>query len=786
MEECHKFCPKCSEKRGVIGPDVLLLELGDKCYEKFSAADWCKRKESLEKLQKILQTSQLLKDGDYRPLLYQLRKIILTDLCVIVVGLAVQCVTSLAKGLSKHFAKYAEGMFQILFEKFVEKRQRMTELLREAVDTIFETTKFESLQNTIIKLLKHQNPSIRYELILFLARSFPKCNKRVLAKPQFQPLFLSLKALLADGDIVIREKTLAALGVAVQIAGEKAIMPYIRDLDLASKAKIEVYQMRAWEIAKTYNEMKFPNFREKLRKPNMMAGPNSQSTFSQISISTKEQASKSELIYSTSNRSMNTVSLNGWPSESEKQGPEVTSDRTGRPLSIQPSNNMPTITEVSNMQLKCSCSKETNKELSLPAGCRLNESECTHSSHNPKPEHRHISSHSNINVKPEQSSNVDKLPKKDTLNESQNEVMIQQYTDQCLAEVTHHLKELTNEHRLITYKPTTKSINEIHTNETEINKSLSTVHVESEKEIEESQVGFTQHELDDLLYILNAARFRARTNKNLKFKRILNSRKNRFTTMSKGFLSKADHKETQCTSAVSLVDKPTQTQVAKEENPKSVSCIVNCCEKCTRLLLATAPRNSKYLFPVNMSHNSPLQHLDESSDNTVYRQLISSDRIQEKSESDLIKNTIENNLAYNYSHMNHNPELSGPNEIKNFMALHKQESHDKLQNNLQRKEVEKSSVCSNAQQTGHENKSSSKLQDKRLYLSSKKGKVSTCNKTTFVTTTSTRKRKRRKRNRSTFAGLDELYQENRKEWLKKEFCKAESKRAMKVRVIRIE
>lgn len=769
MEETHKVCPKCSEKREVIGPETLVSELGEKFLEDFSSADWSKRKEALEKLQRAIHTNQLSKDGDYRPLLSQLRKVILTDLCVIVVGMAVQCVTCLAKRLGKHFAKYAEGMCQIMFEKFVEKRQRMTELLREAVDTIFETTRLESLQNTLIKLLKHQNPSIRYEVILFLARSFPKSNRRVLSKPQFQPLFLSLKGLLGDGDIVIREKTLAALGAAVQAAGEKALMPYIRDLDLASKAKIEVYQMRAWEVAKTYNEMKFPNFREKTKQPNVVECPLSLSTSSQVTISFKEQESKLDDVDSTSNRSMNALLLNGWPSESEKQCLEIPTKQ--KDISTQISNTPPLTDNCNNGSTN---SKDIKKEILLRAEGLLNANGNTDPVLLAKPKYSLASTHSNIDVKAGQSSNADKMQLEDleALEELRKEIMIREYTDQCRADVISHLKEYHLEHRLITYNvPATEIINEIQDRETE---AIGNVLADHEKDTDESQVGFTKSELDELLHILNSAKCRARTKENVK----INPRAkkhNRCTTMSRGILGTADHKETQCSSAVSLVDKPTQTLFCKE--PNSISCIVNCCEKCTRILMATAPRNSKYLFPVSTSLKNPLQSLEESSDNTVYRELVSSDRMHAKSESDLIKNTLE--LVSNQSEL----DLKSSFGIKNFLALHHQDV-DNIPHKFPEKLIEKLRMRSNAQQTEPERKLSLKSRDKRV--SSKKGKVSTCNKTTFVTTTSQRKKKKRKKNRSAYASLDDVTPENRKEWFKTELGKAESKRAMKVRVIRIE
>lgn len=66
-------------------------------------------------------------------------KVITKDSNVVVVGIAIKCVTGIANGLKKKFHQYVPFIIPALFEKFKEKKQNIVTALREAVDAVYLT-----------------------------------------------------------------------------------------------------------------------------------------------------------------------------------------------------------------------------------------------------------------------------------------------------------------------------------------------------------------------------------------------------------------------------------------------------------------------------------------------------------------------------------------------------------------------------------------------------------------------------------------------------------------------
>lgn len=79
------------------------------------------------------------------------------DSNVVVVTLAIKCLTSIANGLKKRFQPYATACIAGLLEKFREKKPSVVAVLREAVDAIFVSvsTKIVAFKTSSI-LIKFQ------------------------------------------------------------------------------------------------------------------------------------------------------------------------------------------------------------------------------------------------------------------------------------------------------------------------------------------------------------------------------------------------------------------------------------------------------------------------------------------------------------------------------------------------------------------------------------------------------------------------------------------------------
>ncbi|CAH1400374.1 unnamed protein product [Nezara viridula] len=240
----------------------LLSQINEEFFRNLDSPEWTERRDALVKLRKTIESSSRLRPGNYEPLLTALKKVIIEDQCVIVVGLAIASVTGIAQGLQQQFSTYAIGICRILLEKFVEKRQNITEQLRKALDVLITTTSFESLIKTINAFLGSKNPTIRFETIQLLSRMFKNTNKQTLRKSEFSVLYKSLANCLHHGQLIIREKSFIALAIAFKIAGEGVIMPYLDKVDHATRTRIKNYNLDH-DFEETYNEVKYRNVAKK-------------------------------------------------------------------------------------------------------------------------------------------------------------------------------------------------------------------------------------------------------------------------------------------------------------------------------------------------------------------------------------------------------------------------------------------------------------------------------------------------------------------------------------------
>jgi cytoskeleton-associated protein 5 len=120
----------------LLEPVDILSKLPNDFYELCEAKKWQERKESLEKLQELLEKNPKLVPGDYGDLVRQLKKMIGKDTNIVVVALSTKCLALLATSLRKSFHPYANSCISVIIEKFKEKKQNVVIALREAIDAI--------------------------------------------------------------------------------------------------------------------------------------------------------------------------------------------------------------------------------------------------------------------------------------------------------------------------------------------------------------------------------------------------------------------------------------------------------------------------------------------------------------------------------------------------------------------------------------------------------------------------------------------------------------------------
>ncbi|TNN00103.1 hypothetical protein fugu_011349 [Takifugu bimaculatus] len=216
----------------------ILSKLPKDFYEKIEAKKWQERKEALEAVEALAKNPKL-EGGDYGDLVRALKKVVGKDANVMLVTVAAKCLAGLAAGLRKKFGTYAGQVVPTILEKFKEKKPQVVQALQEAIDAIFLTTTLQNLSEDILAVMDNKNPSIKQQASLFLARSFRHCTQSSLPKGLLKPLCAALIKQVNDSAPEVRDAAFEALGTAMKVVGEKAVNPFLADLDKLKLDKIK-------------------------------------------------------------------------------------------------------------------------------------------------------------------------------------------------------------------------------------------------------------------------------------------------------------------------------------------------------------------------------------------------------------------------------------------------------------------------------------------------------------------------------------------------------------------
>ncbi|KAM3609135.1 uncharacterized protein V6R79_010019 [Siganus canaliculatus] len=216
----------------------ILSKMPKDFYEKIEAKKWQERKEALEAVEALTKNPKL-ENGDYGDLVRALKKVVGKDANVMLVSVAAKCLAGLAAGLRKKFGTYSGQVVPTILEKFKEKKPQVVQALQEAIDAIFLTTTLQNLSEDILGVMDNKNPSIKQQASLFLARSFRHCTQATLPKSVLKPLCAALIKQVNDSAPEVRDAAFEALGTAMKVVGEKAVNPFLNDLDKLKQDKIK-------------------------------------------------------------------------------------------------------------------------------------------------------------------------------------------------------------------------------------------------------------------------------------------------------------------------------------------------------------------------------------------------------------------------------------------------------------------------------------------------------------------------------------------------------------------
>ncbi|KAJ0029546.1 hypothetical protein NQD34_004543 [Periophthalmus magnuspinnatus] len=215
----------------------ILSKMPKDFYEKIESKKWQERKEALEAVEALAKNPKL-ENGDYGDLVRALKKVVGKDANVMLVSMAAKCLAGLATGLRKKFGQYAGQVVPTILEKFKEKKPQVVQALQEAIDAIFLTTTLQNLSEDILAVMDNKNPSIKQQASLFLARSIRHCTQ-ALPKSVLKPLCAALIKQVNDSAPEVRDAAFEALGTAMCTVGEKAVNPFLADLDKLKLDKIK-------------------------------------------------------------------------------------------------------------------------------------------------------------------------------------------------------------------------------------------------------------------------------------------------------------------------------------------------------------------------------------------------------------------------------------------------------------------------------------------------------------------------------------------------------------------
>ncbi|KAM4734479.1 cytoskeleton-associated protein 5 isoform 2-T2 [Anableps anableps] len=222
----------------LLEPVEILSKMPKDFYEKIEAKKWQERKEALEAVEALTKNPKL-ENGDYGDLVRALKKVVGKDANVMLVSMAAKCLAGLASGLRKKFGTYAGQVVPTILEKFKEKKPQVVQSLQEAIDAIFLTTTLQNLSEDILGVMDNKNPSIKQQASLFLARSFRHCTQATLPKSVLKPFCAALIKQVNDSAPEVRDAAFEALGTAMKVVGEKAVNPFLADLDKLKLDKIK-------------------------------------------------------------------------------------------------------------------------------------------------------------------------------------------------------------------------------------------------------------------------------------------------------------------------------------------------------------------------------------------------------------------------------------------------------------------------------------------------------------------------------------------------------------------
>ena len=226
-------------------PVDVLGKMPDSFQENMASSKWKDRKDALDALYEAANTPKI-KDGHFDEVMAVLAKS-MKDANVQVVMTAANCVDVLAKGLQRGFSKYRSRVMPPILERLKDKK--LADPLGQALDSVASSTSLSDCLDDILEFLKHKNPQVKAETLKFLIRSL-RNTREAPTKEETKSIAGAATKLLTESVEATRNGGAEVLGTLMKIMGERAMNPYMENVDNIRKDKIKEYHDSAVVKAK--------------------------------------------------------------------------------------------------------------------------------------------------------------------------------------------------------------------------------------------------------------------------------------------------------------------------------------------------------------------------------------------------------------------------------------------------------------------------------------------------------------------------------------------------------
>ncbi|CAG8520285.1 7962_t:CDS:10 [Acaulospora colombiana] len=185
-------------------PLDILPKISKDFYAQLASSKWKERKEALDGLFEVCKTPRIA-DSNYGELIAALAKVV-----------------------------------PPIIEKLKERKQSVVEALAAALDAIFLSVSISDVSEDILAAGKHKNPQVKSESMKWLVR----CLKNTKVAPNKAEIKSLIEMMVKESENSFEPVRVAAfegLGTMMKVIGEKAMNPYIENLDDIRKGKIKEF-----------------------------------------------------------------------------------------------------------------------------------------------------------------------------------------------------------------------------------------------------------------------------------------------------------------------------------------------------------------------------------------------------------------------------------------------------------------------------------------------------------------------------------------------------------------